>query len=169
MQIRAELKKVIPACLWPTMRVIDKYIIYLTYIYLSVKRSYQRKRLHFVGTIVPEIPQFTCELLERVADGSELLSVLEGAGISCLSGRHSVYISDRKAIGLLNSEIADRYPGQIGLKIIKSRQISPDGTPFYTSAELAPASTRWSMRAVGSMAEKTVVSNLLNSEGVAWS
>ena len=166
MQIRSELKKRVPSTLWPFLRAVDKYVIYATYVYLALRRSYQKKRLH-LSSCRQSIPVFDSALPFSPAGGHELKLMLEKAGINCLSGRHSVYVGDKRHIDKINAAISGAYPEKIGLKIIKSRQLSPDGTPYYTSSELAQASTYWSMRAVGSMAEKVVVSNLLHSENSA--
>ncbi len=167
MQIRAELKKRIPRQVWPFLRKIDKYLIYVTYIILFIRRSYQRKKLNLTHPYPQSVPVFPSEIQFNTESGIDLESILSTAGLICYSGRHSVYIGRKADICQINGDITKDYPANIGLKIIKSRQLAPDNTPYYTSSEIAPASTYWSMTAVGSMEEKKAVANLLYTQGVA--
>ena len=167
MQIRAEFKKRVPRQFWPFFRKIDKHIIYLTYLILSIRRYYQRKRLNLNQPYPQSVPVFVSKIQFSTDSGKDLESLLSAAGLTCHSGRHSVYIGREPDLSRINDSIIENYPGNVGLKIIKSRQSASDNSPYYTSSELAPASTYWSMTAIGSMAEKKAVSNLLYSQGVA--
>jgi hypothetical protein len=136
------------------------------YLVLYIRRWSRRSRLRLDLPWMQTIPVFISAIDFPEAEGT-LDKELSAAEIIVLSGRHSVYIHRRRDIAALNPDISRCYPGAIGLKLIKGRQMAPDGTPFYTSEAIAPASTRWSMKAIGSISEKKAVSNLLNTEGVA--
>ncbi|MDH4318042.1 MAG: hypothetical protein OEV64_06600 [Desulfobulbaceae bacterium] len=99
--------------------------------------------------------------------GSDPVVFLEKIGCRVFHGRHSFYLSRRADIEKICPALLDFYPYPFGLKIVKSGEISPDGSPYYTSRLLAPASSHMSMRAVGSMLEKVSISNLLHEYGVA--
>ena len=167
MLIRTELKKRVPRQVWPFLRKIDKLIIYFTYIIFSIRRSYQRKKLYLTHPYPQSVPIFSSKIQFNTESGCDVETILSSAGLVCQSGRHSVYIGRKADICRINDDITKDYPANIGLKIIKSRQLAPDNTPYYTSTEIAPASTYWSMTAVGSMEEKKAVANLLYTQGVA--
>ena len=167
MGIRAKLKRIVPETLWPFFRKIDKYVIDATYLYLSQKRSFQRSRIDPHHCFQQQIKVFSTDLYFGES-GSQLETSLLNAGFKCKSGRHSVYVWRQEDINRIHPNITISYPDKsVGLKIVKSRQIAPDNTPYYTSSLLAPASSKWSMKAVGSMEEKKAVSNLLHLSGVA--
>ena len=167
MGIRAKLKRIVPESLWPFFRKIDKYVIDATYLYLSQKRSFQRSRIDPHHCFQQQIKVFSTDL-SFGESGSHLETSLLNAGFKCKSGRHSVYVWRQEDINRIHPNITISYPDKsVGLKIVKSRQIAPDNTPYYTSSILAPASSKWSMKAVGSMEEKKAVSNLLHLSGVA--
>jgi len=165
--MRAFLKTIFPQSFFPFLRSIDKYIINATYCYLAVKRFIYRDKLNQVQTIFQSIPIFKTQILFDSEPDADLTVILDNYGISYKSGRHSVYISEKADLEKINRELIDRNLPAYGLKILKSRELSPDETPYYTSRILAPASTYCSMRAVGSVFEKVIVSNLLHAEGVA--
>lgn len=167
MEIRSQLKKFFPKALWPCLRGIDKYIVNTTYFYLSIRRDSQRRKLKSSHHFPQKIFTFRSQLSFASGSGEKLEELLQQERITCRSGRHSVYIFLPDDIRKINKDINECYPGSIGLKIIKSRQIAPDNTPYYTSSILAPASSTWSMKAVGSMEEKKAVSNLLHLKKVA--
>lgn len=167
MQIRTRLKKIFPSALWPALRKIDAYVIYFTYVFLFLRKLYKDRRLNLNHSLQQSIPLFQSKIPFSAENDEDLGTLLYNAGISSASGRHSVYVSSRSDVAKINEKILDCYPEGSGIKIIKSRELSPDGTPYYTSAKLAPASNWWSMRAVGSMAEKKAVSNVLASANLA--
>ncbi|MCK5664519.1 MAG: hypothetical protein KAI17_13600, partial [Thiotrichaceae bacterium] len=113
------------------------------------------------------IPIVCSDINLGVYPGLGLASILEKVQIKYKSGRHSIYIESLDDIAKINPDITKRFPFPVALKLIKSQELSPDKTPYYTSHKLAPASTWFSMVAVGSMLEQAVVSNLLNEKGVA--
>ncbi len=82
-------------------------------------------------------------------------------------GRHTFYLYRDNDIEKLSKKILSFYPYKIGLKIIKSAEISNDGTPYYTSSKVASRSSTITSRAVGSIREKMIISNILNLRGVA--
>ncbi len=167
MGIRAKLKTIVPESLWPFFRKIDKYVINATYFSLSQKRAFKRSRIDPHHCFQQQIKVFSTDL-SFGESGSQLETCLINAGFKCKSGRHSVYVWRQEDISRIHPNIAVSYPEiVVGLKIVKSRQIAPDNTPYYTSSLLAPASSKWSMKAVGSMEEKKAVSNLLHLSGVA--
>jgi len=92
---------------------------------------------------------------------------LHESGFSFQEGRHCIYLSDKNDLVRLLGDVLSDYPKKIGLKIVKSREISPDGTPFYTSSRNAPASNYITTRAVGSLLEKAIISNILSLSGFA--
>ena len=167
MGIRATLKTIVPESLWPFLRRIDKYVIDATYFYLSQRRAFQRSRIGPHHSFQQQIKVFSTSL-PFGESGNQLETSLTNAGLKCRSGRHSVYVWRPEDLRRIQPDIVNTYPDKkIGLKIVKSRQISSDKTPYYTSSILAPASSTWSMKAVGSMEEKKAVSNLLHLSGVA--
>ncbi len=165
--IRAGLKKVVPVRAWPLFRFFDRYLINTLYIYFAAKRYVAARRIPRHSQLKQSIPVVPSHVDFGREPGVELTTRLEKAGLHCRSGRHSVYLGDPDDIARISPDLAARYPDPVGLKIIKSREMSPDATPYYTSHRLAPASTWFSMVAVGSMREKAVISNLLHEEGLA--
>ncbi|MBM9513000.1 hypothetical protein [Desulfogranum marinum] len=165
--MRKILKKIIPEWLWPWFRWIDKYLINLMYGFFVLKLLPARKRLNTFRIIEQSLPIFPTNIVFDSSPAADITNSLDKYNIAYKSGRHSAYLSGHKALAQINQALTGRYPEPFGLKIIKSRQLSPDGSPYYTSELLAPASTNWSMRAIGSVFEKSIVSNLLHEEGVA--
>lgn len=165
--IRGSLKSIIPEALWPLLRFFDKYLINSLYVYFFLKRSLFRifNKRH---SLKPQPISYQYSHIEFGSyPGDSLESHLEAAQIQFKSGRHSVYIESYEDIAKINPELTDKYPDSVALKLIKSQEISPDTTPYYTSHKLAPASTWFSMVAIGSMLEQAVVSNLLSEQNVA--
>jgi len=165
--IRGRFKQAIPTKCWPIFRFIDKYLIYILYIYLAGKRSISRVFLKRLTLNPQSIPRLAASIDLGASSDKDLAFCLQKANITFKSGRHSVYIDSPTDITKISLELIDRYPVPFALKLIKSQEISPDFTPYYTSNRLAPASTWFSMVAVGSMLEQSVVSNLLHEQGVA--
>lgn len=165
---RSKLKKIVPVSWWPWFRAVDKYIIDLLYTYLWAKRviytlpdrvkKKSPSQAIFSWPLALDLP---------VGPGSDPLAFLKQLGCRVFHGRHSFYLSRRADIEKICPALLDFYPYPFGLKIVKSGEISPDGSPYYTSRLLAPASSHMSMRAVGSMLEKVSISNLLHEHGVA--
>lgn len=96
-----------------------------------------------------------------------LLTIIEQLGFQFCEGRHTLYLYREADIQRISAELISHYPHLFGLKIIKSLEISPDGTPYYTSNKVARSSSLISMRAVGSVREKTIISNILSLRNVA--
>ena len=167
-QIRAGLKKLIPAGLWPFFRGIDKYVIDALYIYFASRRYLARKTVRHIHPLSQSIPVVNSSVhLGSETTSDNLVSRFEKEKLSSKSGRHSVYIYRPEDITRIHPELLQWYPQPFGLKIIKSREVASDCTPYYTSRHLAPASSWFSMFAVGSMKDKMVISNLLAGEEVA--
>lgn len=167
--MRTDLKKIVSPSLWPYFRAIDKSIIHGMYVLYALKRYFTKQVLFHNHPVLQSVPLIHSNIqFGRSITTACLKNTLEEAGCCDVkSGRHSVYLSQPKDIAQLCPELLTRYPLHFGLKIIKSRQVSSDCSVYYTSAELAPASTRFSMYAVGSVREKTVISNLLGAQSVA--
>ena len=165
--IRSDLKKVIPRGLWPFCRFFDWYLINALYVYFAVIRFFSGHFIKHRDPMEQSIPVFPANIDFGIDPSVNLIVQIEKAGLKYEAGRQSIYINDEQDIARINPDILPRYPKRVGLKLIKSREISPDTTPYYTSQKLAPNSTWFSMIAVGSMLEKTVISNLLHEEGVA--
>jgi hypothetical protein len=165
--IRTGLKKIVPDQLWPLCRFVDRYLINALYMYFAAKRYLAGRRMRSCQQWKQSIPVFPSAIDLGAAQGAELTARLDAAGMRYKSGRHSVYLDDPADIARINPDILTRYPEPAALKLIRSREMSPDSTPYYTSHLLAPASTWFSMVAVGSMREKAVISNLLHEEGLA--
>ena len=132
----------------------------------------QKNSVHFAAAVKKKSPSqavFSWPLAVDlpVGPGSEPVGFLEKLGCRVFQGRHSFYLSRRSDIEKICPDLLDFYSYPFGLKIVKSGEISPDGSPYYTSRFLAPASTNMSMRAVGSMLEKVTISNLLHDYEVA--
>lgn len=165
--IRGSLKSIIPNMLWPVFRFFDRYLINSMYVYLALKRGLFRfcSKRH---SLRPQpVPLLFSHIDFGSYPGDNLNSHLDAAHITYKSGRHSVYIESYEDIAKINPELTQKYPYPVALKLIKSQELSSDTTPYYTSCRLAPASTWFSMVAVGSMLEQAVVSNLLNEQSVA--
>ena len=148
-------------------RWVDKYIIHAMYGYLAIRIFPVRVRLNRFRFCPQSIPVFCSKLEFDPSIDSDITTILAGHNVGYKSGRHSAYLFGDCEISKINDELIGRYPKPFGLKIIKSRELSPDKTPYYTSAVLAPASTTWSMKAIGSVLEKSIIANLLNEEDVA--
>ena len=93
--------------------------------------------------------------------------IFEQLGFEFRQGGHTIYLYRESDIRSISPGTIDIYPYPFGLKIIKSSDMSPDGTPYYTSNKVASASTPITMRAVGSVGEKMVLSNILSLRNVA--
>ena len=165
--VRGDLKSVIPKALWPIFRFIDVFLINFFYVFLAGSKYYVNRSQKRHVFLHQHIRKWRTALRLGGPDGSKLEENLTSTGISCLSGRHSVFIGEPDDIERISPGLTCRYPHPVALKLIKSQEISGDGTPYYTSNRLAPASTWFSMYAVGTMLEKATVSNLLNVAGVA--
>lgn len=168
-EIRAGLKKLIPAVLWPFFRAIDKYVIDGLYIYFAIRHFWARGTVRHIHPLSQSISRVDSQIhLGAVTAPDNLVQRFKKEQFDFQSGRHSVYIFRLEEIARINPVLLQRYPHPFGLKIIKSREMSADSsTPYYTSRKLAPASSWFSMLAVGSVKEKIVISNLLYGEKVA--
>lgn len=97
----------------------------------------------------------------------DIKSSLEDLNISFKEGEFALYISNTSGIEKISSGLIDFYPHQIGLKLIKSQTLHPDGTPFYCGIDASNTSTKSIMNAVGSVNEKKIISNILSEYSVA--
>lgn len=165
--LRSRLKKIMPEGVWPFLRWVDKYIIHSMYGYFILRLWPARKQLNALVKWRQSILTYNSKIDLATSRDIGISQVLEYEGVTYKSGRHSVYVSGESEIKKICDSLVQRYPQPFGIKIIKSQEISPDGTPFYTSSVLAPASTNWSMKAIGSVLEKGIVANLLHQEQVA--
>ncbi len=167
--IRAQLKSVIPQQVWPVMRWCDQWVIYLFYVFAWLKRLlfYPEVPVPPVDRSVVKIREYVCRIPMAQSGGNNLADELFRHGIMTSEGRHSVYIARHEDLKHLFPGLVDDFPVRVGLKIVRSTEKAPDGSPYYTSNKIAPSSTWFSMRAVGSALEKMVISNLLSAEGVA--
>jgi hypothetical protein len=104
---------------------------------------------------------------EKDPVGRQLTELFTSYKVNFNQGRHCLYISDKGDMQKIVPGLTERYPCRIGLKIVKSREISRDGTPYYTSRKIAPATNVISMLAVGTVLEKVVISNILSTFGCA--
>ncbi len=163
--MRTKLKEIVPLRAWPLFRFFDRYLINAMYAGFAFERLL--KRQDNVFSLPGQPITVLASSINFGSDPARLEHILDKHGIRYKSGRHSVYLGDCADIDRVSRSLCGIYPERVGLKLIKSRQISGDATPYYTSAELAPASTRSSMVAVGSMLEKVIVSNLLHAHRVA--
>ncbi|MEA3437076.1 MAG: hypothetical protein U9R43_11465, partial [Thermodesulfobacteriota bacterium] len=164
--IRNTFKEHIPESYWPIFKAIDSYLINLLYISYLCRRLLHNLRCGGFPQRDP-LDTFNFNTVPDIFPGTNPVKKLQKLGINFSEGRHSVYLSDPKAIERICPSITEIYPQPFGLKIIKSQQISSDGTPYYTSSRLAAASNAITMRAVGSVLEKVAISNLLNMYNVA--
>lgn len=167
--LRASLKEVVPKKIWPLLRWLDKQLVYGMYVWLWVKRKlvYPIIPVRTGSFVAQSIDSFPLSVEYQDVGLEAILLQLKAQGKNILEGRHSVYLHDIHDIKQFCPDLLGKYPGGFGLKIIKSQIMSKDSTPYYTSSKNAPASTWFSMRAVGTMLEKMTVSNLLYMEGVA--
>ena len=96
-------------------------------------------------------------------EGKEKKYLIECINSGWLSQSGKFVSTFEKIISGLN----DRYPHLIGLKLIKSQTMHPDGTPFYCGIDASKTSTKSIMTAVGSVEEKKIISNVLSEYSVA--
>jgi hypothetical protein len=166
--IRTFLKTKIPVRFWGILRFFDKYVIYILYCWYLIRRiRYQRSNCDAISSSQQFTFSFESDIIRYPYKNSKLSDILGNLGFQFSEGRHSIYIYRQTDIQKVSPALIDFYPTVFGLKIIKSQEISFDGTPYYTSNKLAKATNRISMRAVGSMKEKAFISNLLNLHGAA--
>lgn len=91
----------------------------------------------------------------------QIAEILASHRLKYNQGRHCLYVSDKADLQKIVPGLTEHYPCRIALKIVKSQEISLDGTPYYTSRKTAPATNFISMLAVGTVLEKVVISNIL--------
>ncbi len=92
---------------------------------------------------------------------------LKKSHIQFQEGEFAVYISNQNDIEKISPGLASYYPYSFGVKLIKSQIISSDGTPFYCGTDASKTATPTIMRAVGSVNDKRVISNILSEHHVA--
>ena len=161
MEFRSYSKTFIPKFLWPFGRWIDRIILKTVYVFFSIRRyAFALRNEKLVEGMI--FPSFDIVIPGYNPEAETLSDYLKQKGIYVLEGMHSIYVSLPCDIDALCPDLRRGYPENIGLKIIKSQEDAPDHSRYYTSYKLAPASTAFSMRAVGSVFEKVIVSNLLN-------
>jgi hypothetical protein len=166
--VRDILKQRIPERYWPALRYADKHIINLLYVGYLLQRFFCKLRYFKIPKMVQQsLLTFSSKIPLDSNKTTDLSQALKASKISFEEGRHTIYLKRRSDIVKINDTLCKVYPHSFGLKIIKSQEISSDGTPYYTSYKLAPASNRISMHAVGSVKEKMVISNLLSMNLVA--
>ena len=161
MSLRKPLKKILPHKIRYFFRVENYQNFYFYSLYLL-----KRRFLSFSFSWVPlkqSIHTFSSNMPLGKPEGTQISSSLKNAGVHFDEGRHCIYISKKDSLAKINRELHGKYPCQVALKIIKSREISGDDTPYYTSRENAPASNWITIRAVGSVLEKIIISNLLHN------
>ena len=128
LQVRSSLKKVVPEGLWPLAKSVDKYVISLQYVYFYLQRRFSGSSDRHVHPLSQSISRFTTDIpLGAATHPGALLHRMTRAGLEVKSGRHSVYLSRREDIERINPAIIQRYSSPVGLKIIASRQMAPDG------------------------------------------
>ncbi|MDH3347540.1 MAG: hypothetical protein OEM02_05490 [Desulfobulbaceae bacterium] len=167
MGFRAESKKHIPRFFWPLGRGIDKVILKSLYFYYFLKRVSFDSRNNCLLIENRKFKKFNIIIPNFDYKKDQISSYLRRENFTVLEGRHSVYLYLDEDLKRICPDLKTYYPMNVGLKIIKSQEMSPDGSRYYTSRKLAPASTYFSMRAVGTVLEKVIISNLLSSENVA--
>ena len=161
--INANIKQVIPESVRDFLWMRKRDLIYLSYL---ARRFVRRSG----GTGIPQT--LRQEILTYRSDVEfssieSLPTIFEELGFQFCEGRHTLYLYRESDIQRINPELISHYPHPFGLKIIKSQEMSPDGTPYYTSNKVARSSSLISMRAVGSVKEKTIISNILSLKNVA--
>lgn len=166
--VREKLKLKIPERYWPVLKFFDKYIIDLLYLgYLLKRIGYKIKYHDLAEKQGQKILTFNINAPFCLSEAEEFFPAIKKQIVKLQEGRHSFYLGHSSEIEKVCSSLNSFYPHPFGLKIIKSREISSDGTPYYTSKKLTPVSNAVTMRAVGSIYEKAVISNLLNLKNVA--
>lgn len=161
MGFRAYSKAFIPQFLWPLGRWIDKIILKSVYLYFYFRRRlFDLRNNKLIEGM--EFPLYTFVIPGYDPLSESLSDYLKRKGFFVQEGRHSIYISLPQEIDALCPGLLDRYPKNVGLKIVKSQEDAPDNSRYYTSYKLAHASTVYSMKAVGTVFEKVIISNLLN-------
>ncbi len=162
-------------------------LIYKKYLPINARRFIWQRifDLRFIISLPLFIPRQIFRTLFYNKTGAELSNVLfdypssilfndylslrkhlDDEGCSYKEGEFALYIDDEKIIKSINSEIQCKYPYDIALKIIKSQEISKDGTPYYCGSEVSETSTYIVKIAVGSILEKAIISNILSENKV---
>ena len=77
-------------------------------------------------------------------------------------GGHAAYLHEPADLEAFCPEMVECDPHSFGLKIFKSTQQAGDGSVYYVSPELKPATTPLTVWTVGSVREKVAVGNVLN-------
>lgn len=98
----------------------------------------------------------------KFTDNLSLKKFLDESGFAYKEGEYAIYIENNSIIDSINGEILKKYPYTIALKIIKSQELSKDGMPFYCGSEVSDTSSFIVKIAVGSILEKSIISNLLH-------
>jgi len=88
---------------------------------------------------------------------------LAARGFCVHRGGHAAYLHEPADLQAFCPEMVERYPSPFGLKIFKSTERAGDGSVYYVSPELKPATTPLTMWTVGSVREKAAVGNVLNN------
>jgi len=159
----ASIKQFIPESVRDYLWMRKRDLMYLSYL---ARRFIGRSRC----TGIPQALRQQISTYRSDVEFSSIESlptIFEELGFQFCEGRHSLYLYREADIQRISAKLISHYPHPFGLKIIKSLEISPDGTPYYTSNKVARSSSLISMRAVGSVREKTIISNILSLKNVA--
>lgn len=167
MKTRQLIKRIAPEKLRYFLRPFNYYTLFI-YSCCYLKRTlfdfFNRPfRFPLQQTITNIFPEHV--LLD--SDDRDISRNFRESGFHVEEGRHCLYLSKENDLQKIMSSTYKKYPDRIGIKVIKSRQISPDNTPYYASAKNAPASNFITMRAVGSTLQKIIISNILSLSGCA--
>lgn len=162
MSFKLLLRSIIPRPIKIFLR-LDNYYYQGFYFYIFIKRIVCNARNFISGfPLKQSVPAIRSNITLMDSVGLITSDILKQAGIAFSEGRHCLYISTKDSIAIINGQLSNRYPCEVALKLVKSKEISGNGTPYYTSKKNAHASNCITIRAVGSVFEKVIISNLLS-------
>lgn len=153
-KLKALGKKVIPYRVVRMIRTTRRSMLHVPYLF--------KQSLRGQGTAA--WPQTIFEIKTELALSSsvDIRAALNQLNLVWSEGGHTFYLPPQHALRQVVPGLPHDYPHEVGIKLIKGREISDDGTPYYTSSRLAPGSTRFTMKAVGSIRDKMIVANILS-------
>ena len=153
-KLKALGKKVIPYRVVRMIRTTRRSMLHVPYLFKQSLR----------GQVTAAWPQTIFEIKTELPLSSsvDIRAALNQLNLVWSEGAHTFYLPPQVALREVLPGLRHYYPHEVGIKLIKGRQISDDGTPYYTSSKLAPGSTKLTMKAVGSIRDKMIVANTLS-------
>ncbi|MEM7125476.1 MAG: class I SAM-dependent methyltransferase [Chloroflexota bacterium] len=162
--IKSQVKTILPT---PVAKVLGRGLHNLRHLRYLLKRSLNNSSARAKSSYSLRQSVETVHSNIELGTGKELEAIFANKGFPIDLGEYVVYLHETSCIQAINPDFEQLYPHPFGLKFFKSSDISPDGTPYYTSPKISSAATAVTMRAVGSIQDKMRISNILSLRGVA--